>query len=88
MAAIPETIVAAAIIRHTGDVFSLPRPARHHTLIHYLAAEGDPVPINGEQGFITNRGRFVDRETALLIAQDAGQVGSTSHDRLFSEDLW
>jgi hypothetical protein len=49
-----------------------------------------PYPSSKFQGFMTNDGRFVDRETALKIAIKAGQVveGKTSSNiMLFSEDL-
>ena len=42
-----------------------------------------------EQGFVTNKGRFVDRQEAMLIARAAGQVISdTTSDTLYSEDLY
>lgn len=83
-----ERIVAAAIVDHADLTNSLPPPARHHTLIHAMAERGDPKPINGEQGFITSAGRFVNREEAMSIAVEAGQVDATRTGYLFSEDLW
>lgn len=46
-----------------------------------------------EQGFLTNRGVFVDRYEALKIAERAGQVNfyrtkTSPKDRLFSEDIY
>lgn len=42
-----------------------------------------------EQGFVTNKGRFVDRQEAMLIARESGQIISdTSSDTLYSEDLY
>lgn len=39
-----------------------------------------------EQGFVTNSGRFVNREEALIIAQKAGQVRKGYANRcLYSE---
>jgi hypothetical protein len=49
-----------------------------------------PYPGGKHQGFVTDQGEFVDRETALQIAIDCKQVeeGKTSHhSELFSEDL-
>ena len=49
-----------------------------------------PYPSSRFQGFVTDDGRFVDRETALKIAIKSGQVieGKTySNIMLFSEDL-
>ena len=41
-----------------------------------------------KQGFYTSYGRFVNREEALQIAKDAGQIQETDDNRLFSEDLY
>lgn len=40
------------------------------------------------QGFITSRGRFVDREEALRIAVKCGQVEKGFRTSLFSEDVF
>jgi len=40
-----------------------------------------------DQGFMTNKGRFVDRNEAARIAGDAGRVHG-SCTILFSEELW
>ena len=42
------------------------------------------------QGFITNKGRFVNRKEAFQIALDAGQIDETNgvNRELFSEDLY
>lgn len=40
-----------------------------------------------EQGFLTNKNRFVDREEAADIALKANQI-TKKPDRLFSEDLY
>jgi hypothetical protein len=40
-----------------------------------------------EQGFLTNKNRFVGREEAAIIAFDAKQI-DTEQKRLFSEDLY
>ena len=48
--------------------------------------------LDCEQGFLTNKGRFVGRKEATEIAKEQGQVirlsGSTNADILFSEDLY
>lgn len=46
-----------------------------------------------EQGFIDQRGAFMDREEAFLVAEAAGQLNvrrekSHCHGVLFSEDLY
>lgn len=48
--------------------------------------------LDFEQGFLTNKGRFVGREDAMRIAKEQGQIirlsGSPNADILFSEDLY
>lgn len=42
-----------------------------------------------EQGFVTNKDRFVDRKEAMLIAKNANQVSQhTEHLELYSEDIY
>ena len=90
----PERILAVAI-RETEDpaseVWVERAPARHYHVIHRMALCGVPTPVDGPQGFITNRGDFVDRERGLAIAKQAGQLRKDRevHTReLFSENLW
>lgn len=84
-----EAIVAVAVMLD-GEVWQLPRPARHH---HVLMALDHVLPGRAieahEQGFMTNTGRYVTRQEAAMIATQAGQV-ATLHapPQLFSEDLW
>lgn len=59
---------------------SLPRPARHHDIIHGLAALGFPTPVRGQQGFLWACGDFKDRERAAKLVGHEGL--------LTSEDLW
>lgn len=85
-----ERIIRAAIMGDHGRPWHLPQPRRHHDVIAYMANQGVETPIVGEQGFITNNGRFVGRKEALAIATAAGQI-ITKHgnpDELFSEDVW
>lgn len=89
-----ETIEKAACI-YKGTVYSLPRPARHHTVMqHIWDTFGDKVFIGpGAQGFVTSRGRFVNRREALRIVKLARQPqidhsALNAGGRLFSEDLW
>lgn len=87
-----ERIAAAAVI-FEGLVCVLPPPARHHTLLHIISRDLRPdsgVIGPDAQGFVTDAGRFVDRETARKIAEDAGQLLPTaiSSKALYSEDVW
>lgn len=82
-------IYAAAI--KLGDVITfMERPSRHHNIIHSLAEQGHKTPITGTQGFITDKGVFVDRTEGLKIAKENNQI-ITKHgnpDQLYSEDMW
>lgn len=86
-----ERIVAAAI-HHAGISFSVPPPQRHHNVAQLMFGLGLPTDAQRYQGFLTNRGRFVDRFEAAKIARAAQQVGSQKRTdpqgELFSEDLW
>lgn len=86
------TRVVAAAIKQGAMICSVPRPGRHHDVIREMAKAGIPIPINGEQGFLTSDGLFVNRRLGLDIAlveeqliQKTGGVGS---ELLFSEDVW
>lgn len=88
-----DPIVAAAI--KLGDrVFSLPPPARHHTILQHWPDDLSPrnarlVTARGIQGFVTRSGRFVEREEAGVIALAAKQIARLQWPpRLYSEDLW
>ena len=84
-----EYITKVAMKTEDGMVYAMSKPKRHHDIINMLS-EIYPTPIKGEQGFITNTGRFVDRIEAKVIAIRENQLipraGKTK--RLFSEDLW
>jgi|APSaa5957512576_1039674.scaffolds.fasta_scaffold03230_10 hypothetical protein len=66
---------------------------RHHNCFHtdsILDPKRKYIKFEKEQGFVTNKNRFVDRNEAVDIAFDAGQTYErTPHSMgLFSEDLW
>jgi hypothetical protein len=82
-------IVGVAIKhRETGEVFSLPKPARHHTAIHALVDVGKFAHAKGEQGFVTETGQFMNRKQALLHVVACEQEGQLHGSELLSEDLW
>lgn len=87
--------IAHVAIMFEGKVYSLPRPKRHHDVIALIYNElgrtgGRQHAIRGEQGFLSDDGRFLDRKEALIVAKNANQlIRKTSPDYLlFSEDLW
>ena len=83
----PEAIATAAI-RVDGEVWTLPRPARHDTVLWawIWAHRVDDIGMH-EQGFVTSRGRFVGRDEAGELALAAGQVDRAGL-HLCTEDLW
>jgi hypothetical protein len=53
-----ERIVAVAL--HMGGViFSLPSPARHHSIMHNISNNLGLNSLDCYQGFLTSTGRFV-----------------------------
>lgn len=70
--------ITTAAIRVGAEIWTLPRPARHHVLIaawgwaHYGASPGR-IDL-ADQGFMTSAGRFVGRSEAAKIARDADQL--------------
>jgi len=84
----PPTVVQAAILQD-DKIYTLPRPNRHHNIIHYMILQGFKRPITGEQGFLLSDGTFADRYTAKIVAIEAKQkTKETKKQELFSEDLW
>lgn len=74
-----------------GRVWSLPRPARHHTVIIDMHNKGFNGRLSGDrQGFLLTDGSFATRARAKEIATEAGQLinGKTISNILTSEDLW
>ena len=85
---------AAVFMEQSGEVYSLPPPSRHHDVLRHMATLGVKDPMRGEQGFLTECGKFVRRKPAMMIAEHAGQLkrregpGTYQGPELFSEDLW
>jgi hypothetical protein len=85
----PVKLVVCAAIRKSGHIIC---GARHYDQIMrsalYLMNE---KPIRWEQGFIDQRGNFLTREEAWMVADSAGQIrrrcgGDEGH--LYSENLY
>lgn len=80
-------IAAAAIRMDDGTIYTLPPPARHHTIMQHFGLK----PTPDQQGFITDRGEWARRKPALRIAQEAEQLTrepTAPFHGLFSEDVW
>lgn len=88
-----ETILQAAI--QIGDlVVSMPRPARHATIMYDLERRGldGNIPAQ-DQGFLLSDGTFAGRRRAYDVAWAAGQItcrreGGYDGPELYSEDVW
>lgn len=80
-----ELIVAAAI-RCNGVIISVERPGRHGDCINFMHR----LRLGySDQGFLTNRGRFVGRVEAAEIVEASGQGSKRDGiNGLFSEDMW
>jgi len=83
---IPEIIVAAAV-RYGDIIVFKERPGRHSDALNFGGRE------SRDHGFVTSRGRFVDREEAGFIVKATGQGlprpgKSNPKQCLFSEDMW
>lgn len=84
-----EKIILSAIkLNDKSVVVELQPDSRHDNIIHYLAKSGFSTPIKGGQGFLTSRGRFVDRVEAKRVAIQSGQITESEFPQLYSEDLW
>lgn len=89
--------IAQAAIRHAGTIYTLPRPARHADLFKAnCTVENGIIKSSiaaGEQGFVTDSGRFVDRKEAWGLAQATEQLLEGAAFRrlgptLYTEDMW
>lgn len=83
-------IVASAIKLSDGRVFTAPRPGRHCHAIGLAVAAGLERVVDEVQGFMTDNGRFLDRDEAGRHAIEAGQIAALKwpHMGLNSEDVW
>ena len=82
-------MITHVAIRYNGQIWSLPSPFRHHhviRVIHYL--NDIDTYSDDEQGFLDHTGTFLSRRQAKYRAIECGQITSTLHNELFSEDLW
>lgn len=82
---LPELIVAAAV-RYGDMIVFKERPGRHADAMNFGGRK------EKEDGFVTSRGRFVDRREAARIVETMGQASVRKHKgyipALFSEDMW
>lgn len=89
-------VITHVAIRWDDRVWSLPKPYRHHDIIRMVANLTGATAIDcsdsrGDQGFLDESGRYLNRKQALVSALLNKQVKDENDIRcgmLFSEDLW
>jgi hypothetical protein len=76
--------VVAAAVRYKGHIYT---GRRHADIIKDIVRHDVTAHIyQGDQGFMTNTGNFVNRELAASIAYAAGQIVN-KQCTLYSEDI-
>jgi hypothetical protein len=86
----PQRGIVAAACQLEGLTFSVPAPARHHDVLWAMDTMGIQVGF-ATQGFLDHRGVFCGRKTAMIIAQQWGQISKEEFEDggdLYSEHLW
>lgn len=87
-------MIKHAAIRRDGIVYV---GKRHHDCIAVMVKCGIPKPVTRQsdgseavQGFVDDRGNFLNRRAALKAARNCGQIirKHGSPDELYSEDLY
>lgn len=88
-------ILGVAFKFANGETVELPKPNRHHHIIRHLHDTDRGNGLAGTkhtQGFVDEKGNFLDREEAARHAREIGQIGAVKRTNpqhvLFSEDLW
>jgi hypothetical protein len=83
-------MITHVAIKFNGTLYSLPKPYRHHDVIRLIHVQTGSRNIHGEQGFLDEKGWFLNRQQALYNAVMSKQQFRhyPEHKELFSEDLW
>ncbi len=84
-------MITHVAIKCRGRVFSLPKPNRHcHVLWDIAETVGWPQLGEDVQGFLDDKGTFMDRKEARTHALACGQDFRAFPKllELYSEDLW
>ncbi len=87
-----ERIACAALRLPAGGVVTVEPPRRHHHVVEEARRQGHFfAEIRGaEEGYLTNRGRFVGRREGAVIADEIGQrkFRLGTGEMLLAEELW
>lgn len=101
-------MIVAAAIQYGPLIMSRPAPCRHHDVLQSVMGmliyqdERDDINSNAVQGFLNDKGEFLDRRAAYMHVLGCGQGlprreylrknyperNFYDGDELFSEDLW
>lgn len=87
-ARVKEICICAAIRDNTGYIW---RGHRHADAIELVELAGRTFRVSSDQGFVTSKNRFVNREEGYQLQIAAGipsASGGYRGKRLFSEDLY
>lgn len=86
-----EAPIISAAVLYNGIIHFMPRPNRHHNIVHAMNHEKRPILIAlGNQGFLDANGNFLEREEAAIRAEKCNQLKKEliAPPKLYSEDLW
>lgn len=83
-------MITHVAIKYNGTLYSLPKPNRHHHIIHQIHLATGDTDIFGDQGFLDDQGNFLDRAAALVHAKVCNQLNDRHlwDDWLYSENVW
>ncbi len=88
-------MITHVAINASGKVYALPRPKRHHDVLWYMAEMDVAMRTTSSdarhvQGFLDDKGNFLDRVQALAHALQHNQhkTPDDHFPQLYSEDLW
>ena len=84
--------IALAAIKYDGYIYVGLRHAWIRDFIFDFLGWSESLRLdfirNMKDGFVTHDGIFIDRDTALVVALECGQVKEIIGGCLTSEDLW
>ncbi len=84
-------MITGVAIKVDEKLYFASKPYRHNDIFQMIKRDGHEGYVGGansSQGFITDKGEFLDRWNALKHAREYGQIPFKTDTRLYSEDLW
>lgn len=84
-------MISSAAIRFGKLICTMPAPCGYPDIMKGCIEAGIAPPIEGELGFLTTSGRFMDRHEAAIHAVSHHQVAQSkihSNGMLYCEDMW